>query len=349
MTDQKVWSVISIFNKKMISGETGRDESLFVYYLILSYDVVVNKSPKVKVMMPRLYCLYKKCLVLKSFLLFSLLSVFLGCGDEPSNQDQVSKDLVKELPVVDRGPEKEIVWEKDGQEMILIPAGSFEMGDSKNEPEEWMADTRPLHTVTLDAFYMDIHEVTVGQFKHFVTQTGYNYKWWDDVAELSPTDGHPMTIVKWTAATAYADWAGKRLPTEAEWEYAARGGLEGKRYPWGDDLSLATDYANYKGTGGKDRWKYTAPVGSFEPNGYGLYDMAGNVWEWCQDWYDENYYSNSPGKNPLGPDSSPLGWRILRGGSWRHPSSRLRVACRDHYPSGTTDSHRGFRCVADIQ
>ena len=230
-----------------------------------------------------------------------------------------------------------------------MPTGSFEMSDSKNEPEEWMADTRPLHTVTLDAFYMDIHEVTVGQFKHFVTQTGYNYKWWDDVAELSPTDGHPMTIVKWTAATAYADWAGKRLPTEAEWEYAARGGLEGKRYPWGDDLGLATDYANYKGTGGKDRWKYTAPVGSFEPNGYGLYDMAGNVWEWCQDWYDENYYSNSPGKNPLGPDSSPLGWRILRGGSWRHPSSRLRVACRDHYPPGTTDSHRGFRRVADIQ
>ena len=162
MTDQKVWSVISIFNKKMISGETGRDGSLFVYYLIFSYDIVVNKSPKVKVMMPRLYCLYKKCLVLKSFLLFLLLSVFLGCGDEPSNQDQVSKDLVKELPVVDRGPEKEIVWEKDGQEMVLMPTGSFEMGDSKNELEEWMADTRPLHTVTLDAFYMDIHEVTVG-------------------------------------------------------------------------------------------------------------------------------------------------------------------------------------------
>ena len=90
------------------------------------------------------------------------MSVFLGCGDEPSNQDQVSKDLVKELPVVDRGPEKKIVWEKDGQEMVLMPTGSFEMSDSKNEPEEWMADTRPLHTVTLDAFYMDIHEVTAG-------------------------------------------------------------------------------------------------------------------------------------------------------------------------------------------
>ena len=180
---------------------------------------------------------------------FLFLLVFLGCGDESSNQDETVKDDI----IVETGPEKEIVWEKDGQEMMLIPAGSFEMGDSKNEPEEWMADTRPLHTVALDAFYMDIHEVTVGQFKHFVTQTGYNYKWWDDVAELSPTDGHPMTIVKWTVATAYAEWAGKRLPTEAEWEYVARGGLESKRYPWGDDLSLATDYANYKGIGGSIR------------------------------------------------------------------------------------------------
>ena len=132
-------------------------------------------------MIRMLCCSYKKCLVLKSFLLCSVFLVFLGCDDEPSNQDQVRKDLVKELPVVDSEPEKEIIWEKDGQEMVLIPTGSFEMGDSKNEPVGWMVDTRPVHTVAFDAFYMDIHEVTVGQFKQFVNQSGYNYKWWDDV------------------------------------------------------------------------------------------------------------------------------------------------------------------------
>ena len=264
------------------------------------------------------------------------------------------------LPLLVFGQQK-ITWEKDGAEMALIPAGSFEMGDSKNEPEEWMADTRPLHTVTLDAFYMDIHEVTVGQFKHFVNQTGYNYKWWNDVATLSPTDGHPMTIVKWTAATAYAKWAGKRLPTEAEWEYVARGGLEGKRYPWGDDLSLATDYANYKGTGGKDRWKYTAPVGSFEPNGYGLYDMAGNVWEWCQDSYDLDAYRK---RSKMGKTINPVSdvtydlvdfgqeKRVMRGGSFLCNDSYCsgyRVSRRMSSSKDTGLMHTGFRCVKDIR
>ena len=194
-----------------------------------------------------------------------------------------------------------------------------------------MVDTRPVHTVTFDAFYMDIHEVTVGQFKQFVNQSGYNYKWWDDVALLSPTDDHPMTIVKWTAATAYAVWAGKRLPTEAEWEYAARGGLDGKRYPWGDDLSLATDYANFKGTGGKDKWDtQTAPVGSFLPNKYNLYDMVGNVYEWCQDWY-----------------SNEQKYRVLRGGSWNLSTLFLHVTSRINYVPSFRHSYLGFRCVLE--
>jgi len=150
-------------------------------------------------------------------------------------------------------PSKKIEWEKDNSQMALIPAGSFKMGDHFNEGAN---DGRelPVHTVQLDAFYMDVHEVTVGQFREFVNQSGYSYNRWNDVAENSPGDGYPMVLVNWPDATAYAKWAGKRLPTEAEWEYAARGGLVGKRYPWGDDENVARDHANYDGTGGKDKW-----------------------------------------------------------------------------------------------
>ena len=187
------------------------------------------------------------------------------------------------------GPEQRITWEKDGSEMVLIPAGSFEMGDHFNEGR---ASERPGHEVKLDAFYMGVNEVTVGQFKKFVQQTGYAYGGdWNDVARYSPGDDYPMIYVSWHDAVAYAEWVGKRLSTEAEWEYAARGGLVGKRYPWGDEISH--DDANWGNTvNGRDKWKYCSPVGSFVANGYGLYDMVGNVSEWCQDWYGSDYYSN---------------------------------------------------------
>ena len=227
---------------------------------------------------------------------------------------------------------------KDGKEMVLIPAGSFEMGDHLGG-----LSNAPVHRVQLDAFYMDVHEVTVGQFREFVNQSGYSYGGnWDSLANYSPGDDYPMIYVNWNDATAYAKWAGKRLPTEAEWEYAARGGLAGKRYPWGDEITH--DDANYSGTSGKDKWKYCSPVGSFAANGYGLYDMAGNVYEWCQDWYGENYYSNSAAKNPPGPDSGSS--RVLRGGFWDKYTNTLRVAHRD----GTSPFNRindlGFRCVS---
>ena len=224
--------------------------------------------------------------------------------------------------------------------MALIPAGSFEMGDHFNEGN---TRERPVHTVELDAFYMDVREVTVGQFREFVNQSGYSYNKWNDVTEYSPGDEYPMVLVNWDDATAYAEWAGKRLPTEAEWEYAARGGLRGKRYPWADEISH--DDANYSGMGGADTWdRSTAPVGSFAANEYGLCDMVGNVYEWCQDWYGENYYSNSPAKHPPGPDSGSS--RVLRGGFWDKYTNTLRVAHRD----GTSPFNRindlGFRCVS---
>ena len=221
-----------------------------------------------------------------------------------------------------------IIWEKDGTEMVLIPAGSFEIGDDSE---------LPIHEVELDAFYMDTSQVTVGQFKQFVGDSGYDYDDWDYVAEYSPTNQHPMIYVDWNDAVAYAEWAGKRLPTEAEWEYAARGGLRGKRYPWGDEAPTA-EKANYGGNVGK-----ATTVNSYAANGYGLYDMAGNVWEWCVAEYDEDYYQNASSKNLPGPDSGSD--RVLRGGSWRNDANALRVAGRINLnpPSGSPNS--GFRCV----
>lgn len=158
-------------------------------------------------------------------------------------------------------------------------------------------------------------------------------------------EDHPVIEVSWYGAATYAEFYGKFLPTEAEWEKAARGGLAGKRYPWGD--SIGHDEANYCcGTGATDKWDRTSPVGSFPPNGYGLYDMGGNVQEWCQDWYEWDYYSRSPRENPTGPTSGT--YRVFRGGSWDiivwHD---LRVACRFSGGPGLADYDLGFRCVGE--
>ena len=279
-------------------------------------------------------------MIQRSVILLLMMVVFVGCGeDEP--------DKVKPKEVVDEGPAQEIIWEKDNAKMVLIPAGSFEMGDSKDEPEVLMKWSRPVHTVELDAFYMDVHEVTVGKFRKFVRETGYEYDLALSLA-FSPTGRYPMIWVTWDDATAYAKWADKRLPTEAEWEYSARGGLIGKRYPWGDEITH--DHANWGNTvSGKDKWNRCAPVGSFDPNGYGLYDMVGNVLEWCSDWYDPDYYSNSPLRNPQGPSTGE--WRVLRGGSWlsaspHYPALTLRVASRLNFYPKCRDGYYGFRCVS---
>ena len=234
----------------------------------------------------------------------------------------------------------QIVWNQDGAEMAYIPAGSFEMGDHFNEGA---GDGRelPVHTVTLDGFYMDKTEVTVGQFKAFLADSVYSWGGsWNGVGQYSPTDDHPMIYVNYDDAVAYAEWAGKRLPTEAEWEYAARGGLEGQRYPWGDEIDNSkANYGQNIGT--------TTVAGSYSANGYGLYDMAGNVWEWCTDWYDSDYYTNLPATNPLGPETDTF--RVLRGGSWAHSINYLRLASRSNSTPPDRYNSYGFRCVADVK
>ena len=211
---------------------------------------------------------------------------------------------------------KKIIWKKDGAQMVQIPY-EVKTYDRIGNPVLF--------------FYMDTTEVTVGQFKKFLAETDHPFDGdlWAKVYEYSPTEKHPMIYVDWHDATAYSKWAGKRLPTEEEWEFAARGGLKDKVYPWGDNASLARDYANYKGTRGKNKWGYCAPVGSFKPNSYGLYDMAGNVWEWCQDWYDNDEHT-----------------RVLRGGSWSYGTSYLRVAHRNYNGPYGRYLGDGFRCVS---
>ena len=226
--------------------------------------------------------------------------------------------------------------------MVLIPAGEFQMGSNDGDYDE------AVHTVYVDAFYMDKYEVAVGQYKQFVRATGHRALP-DWVSEHSPTDRHPVTGVSWYDAMAYAAWDGKRLPTEAEWEKAARGGLSGQKYPWGNAIDPSK--ANYSGHVGK-----TAPVGRYAPNGYGLYDMAGNVWEWCLDKYDEGFYWRSPRSNPIagGTITSIIQnftnvktERVLRGGSWFSSPRGLRVANRDRYAPSDAPSRSGFRCARD--
>ena len=243
--------------------------------------------------------------------------------------------------------------------MVLIPAGEFQMGDvaSEGSPNE-----QPVHTVSIDAFYMDRYEVTNAQYKQFVDA---NPQWQKDRIDRALHDGsylalwngndypsgranYPVVYVSWYAAVAYAQWAGKRLPTEAEWEYAARGGLSGKKYPWGNDLDSSKANYDYNASD-------MTPVGTYLPNGYGLYDMAGNVWEWCLDEYNADFYARSPRENPLS-GAITVDWvmnnftdvkthRVLRSGSWLSYPAALPVSFRSGDTPTNANDVVGLRCV----
>ena len=237
---------------------------------------------------------------------------------------------------------------KAPENMQYIPAGEFNIGDAFKEGDK---DEQPVKSVFIDAFYMDTHEVTVGEYKKFLSETNHLKPNWTKISQYSPTDQHPILYVTWHDAMTYTKWAKKRLPTEAEWEYAARGGLTNQRYPWGNDIN--SKHVNYKRQVGK-----TMKVGSYPPNNYGLHDISGNVAEWCLDGYDQNFYNRLTRKNPFADGNIQdviqrvnqiRTFRIIRGGSWDGDGNNLRVANRNYRSPSDTDRYFGFRCVKSLQ
>ncbi len=280
--------------------------------------------------------------------------------------------------------------------MVRLEGGTFLMGtdDSLGYPADGEG---PVHPVTLRPFDIEAEVVTNARFRAFVDETGYvtaaeqfgwsfvfggllpdefedtrgvaQAPWWRQVygadwshpegrqSSVADRDEHPVVHVSWDDAQAYCRWAGMRLPTEAEWEHAARGGLEQCRFPWGDELEPDGEHRMnvWQGTfpdqnSCADGWYGTAPVTEYPANGYGLHNMTGNVWEWCADWFAPDFYASSPETDPVGPPGGTH--RVMRGGSYLcHDSycNRYRVAARSGNTPDTSTGNLGFRCVADVQ
>ncbi len=343
----------------------------------------------------------------------------VGGGIVPGSGKHIIWNFGTDLPGVSGTQYRVRVTADDGRAavpvgMVLIPAGSFQMGDAFNEGGSY---ERPVHTVYLGAYAIDACEVTNTQYAaalnwakaqgnqitvtngvvcKYNSGTGYPYcdtttsssysriTWnGSSFGVVAGKQDHPMVTVSWYGSVAYANWrsamegkplcynlstwtctfgaGGYRLPTEAEWEKAARGGAASHRFPWSDSDYIQHARANYYSstshsydnsptrgyhptfaTGG---YPYTSPVGYFASNGYGLYDMAGNVWEWCNDWYSSSYYSSSPGSTPTGPGSGSC--RVLRGGSWSYDANYCRCAHRLNLTPSTRHDGDGFRLALD--
>lgn len=224
--------------------------------------------------------------------------------------------------------------------LVEIPAARFLMGSTAGQDCE-----RPIHRVWIDAFLFGAAQVTNAEYKLFLQATSTQAPpFWSD-----PNFNHaqqPVTGVSWFEAKHYCDWLASqttrayRLPTEAEWELAARGGLEQKNFPWGDAPPQSLpDYAA--------RWKTgPEPVARYAPNAFGLYDICDNVHEWCSDWYDPNYYAVSPERNPRGPESTKR--KSSRGGSWRHHIKVARCSARSSIPPDFQYADYGFRVACDV-
>jgi formylglycine-generating enzyme required for sulfatase activity len=279
--------------------------------------------------------------------------------------------------------------------LVELPGGVFLMGDDSVWAYEGDGEG-PVHEVEVNPLRVDAYAISNARFADFVSSTGYETDaerygwsfvfggflpddfpdtravaaapWWRQVhgaswrcpegpdSSVDDRGDHPVVHVSWNDARAYCEWSGTRLPTEAEWEYAARGGLVGTAFPWGDDLEPGGEHRMnvFQGTfpardTGADGYVGTAPVDAFAPNGFGLYNVTGNVWEWCADWYDAAYYARSPRTDPRGPERGEA--RVMRGGSYLcHLSycKRYRVSARSASEPDSSTGNVGFRVVADL-
>ena len=291
----------------------------------------------------------------------SLSMLVAGCGP-----GQAVGPVITAIPAqtpIEHSPNRGIgsttVSDKDGMTLVYVPEGEFEMGS-----QDGLSDEKPVHTVYLNAYWIDRTEVTNAMFSAFINDTSYQtdadkagFSWafngskWEKISRanwqhphglsssLSGLEEHPVAHISWNDAQAYCEWAGRRLPTEAEWEKAARG-MDGRIYPWGNQVPNAS-LSNYSLNIGD-----TTTVGSYADGAspYGALDMAGNVWEWVADWYGRGYYnSQNDWTNPVGPSSGV--YRMMRGGSWNtHPAAICTFSRFWYYPSNTNIVN-GCRCA----
>ena len=300
-----------------------------------------------------------------------------GIIEELKLQDVITKRIIKEAEEAEIAIKAPITskYQKNKQEslnkitggidLVYVRGGSFEMGSEKGESDE-----KPMHTITLSNYFIGKYEVTVGQFRKFIGATGYktsadinggSYLWNGSQWKLQPginweydamgfkrpetEENHPVIHVSWTDALEYTKWlssvTGKafRLPTEAEWEFAARGGMSSNGYTFAGSNDI-----NQVAWSLDNKSNQTFPVGKKQPNELGIYDMTGNVWEWCNDWYDADYYAKSPSTNPQGAKSGLF--KVIRGGSWGGLSNFNRVTFRYRYFPGNRGKFNGFRIAA---
>ncbi len=289
---------------------------------------------------------------------------FHGSGDAPDRPIAAPPPEEVETPA-DPGPPAGTVRVNaaDGREYAWIPPGSYRRGCVTSDAA-CQGDERPRHEVRLSrGFWMSRTEATVADWKRFTKERSLPMPWAPGFIPGLPflppvakghnpgwkLEDHPIVMIDWNWADRYCrEEAGGRLPTEAEWEYAARGGLEDAVYPWGDELTH--ERANYgkdvccgPEASGRDQWLYTAPVASFDPNGFGLYDMTGNVWEWVRDWYGDDDYESAELDDPRGPESGAQ--RGARGGAWDNTPEQSRISDRHSFAPAVASPYVGFRCV----